>query len=94
MKGPLFLFLYAYYVLIWLTCGTQDLCSSLQHARSFTVAYELVAIACGIQFPDQGWNLGPLSGERGVSATRPPGKSLHCVLLRSHWGLSVSITGS
>ena len=31
--------------------------------------------ACGIQFPDQGMNLGPLQRECGILATGPPGKS-------------------
>ena len=35
-----------------------------------------LVLACRIQFPDQGWNLGPLHWERGVPATGPPGKSL------------------
>ena len=42
-----------------LSCGMQDL---------------LVA-ACGIWFPDQGSNLGPLHWEHGILATAPPGKS-------------------
>ena len=32
-------------------------------------------MACGIYFPDQGSNLGPLHWEHEVSATGPPGKS-------------------
>ena len=43
-----------------LSCSTWNLGSSLQHAGSFTVAYELLVAAHGILFPDQGWNLGPL----------------------------------
>ena len=31
--------------------------------------------ACMIQFPDQGWNLGPLHWEHKVLAIGPPGKS-------------------
>ena len=39
--------------------------------------YELlVARSCGIQFPDQGSNLGPLHWECGVLAAGPPGKCL------------------
>ena len=37
-------------------------------------------MACGIQFPDQGSNLGLLHGERRVLATGPPGKSLEPLL--------------
>ena len=51
-----------------LTCSMQDLPSLLQHVRS-------LAVACGIQFPDQGLNPGPLHWERGVLATEPPEKS-------------------
>ena len=35
----------------------------------------VVVVACGIQFPDQGLNLGPLRGECGVLTAGPPGKS-------------------
>ena len=43
-------------------------------------AYKLLVAACGIQFPDQGPNLGPWHWEQRVLATRPPGKSLFCLL--------------
>ena len=36
---------------------------------------QILVAACGILFPDQGWNLGPLVWEYGVLATGPPGKS-------------------
>ena len=36
----------------------------------------LLIAACGIQFPDQGSNLGPLHWEHGGLATGPPGMSL------------------
>ena len=42
---------------------------------SLLVACELLSAACGIEFPDQGSNLGPLHWECGVLATGPPGKS-------------------
>ena len=51
-----------------LTCSMQDLPSLLQHIRS-------LAVACGIQFPDQGLNPGPLHWELGVLVTGPPEKS-------------------
>ena len=38
-------------------------------------ACELLVAACGIQFPDQELNLGPLHWELGILATGPPGKS-------------------
>ena len=37
------------------------------------MACELLAVACGIQFPDQGLNPGPLHWEVRVLATGPPG---------------------
>ena len=36
----------------------------------------LIALWCGIQFPDQGWNLGPVLWEHGVLGIGPPGKLL------------------
>ena len=50
-----------------LSCSTEDLW--LQHEH-------LLVVACGIQFPDQGSNLGPMHWELRVLATRSPGKSL------------------
>ena len=60
---------FIYLAALALSCNTQDLRSLLWHAES------LVA-ACGIQFPDQGLNSGPLLWECRVLATGPPGKSL------------------
>ena len=37
--------------------------------------WDLLVAACGIWFPDQGSNLGPLRWEHGVKGTGPPGKS-------------------
>ena len=42
---------------------------------------QLFVAVCGIQFPGQGLNLGPLSWKHGILATRPPGKS-HILFLR------------
>ena len=42
---------------------------------SLWYASELLVEACGIYFPVQEWNPGPLHWEHGVLATRPPGKS-------------------
>ena len=36
----------------------------------------LLVVECGIYFPDQGSNLGPLHWEPAVLTTGPPGKSL------------------
>ena len=38
---------------------------------------QVLVIACGIYFPDQGSNPGPLHWEHGALAVRPPGQSLH-----------------
>ena len=43
-------------------------------ARSRLQPVGPLVVACGIQLPDQGWNLGPLHWEQGVSATGPPGR--------------------
>ena len=64
--------LFIYLAVLGLSCSTQDLRSSLWHTGSLVVE-------CGIQFPDQGSNLGPLHSEHGVLATGPSGKS-PCVL--------------
>ena len=60
-------------------CGVFQLRHSgifqLWHAGSLVAARELLAAACGIQFPDQGSNPGPLHWECRVLATGPPGKS-------------------
>ena len=50
--------------------------SLLQRVGSLVVACGLLVVACEIQFPDQGSNLGPLHWEFRVLATGPPGKSL------------------
>ena len=57
------------------TCCTSDLQSSLQNAGSLVVAHELLDVACGTQFPDQGLNLSPLHWEHTDLATGLPGKS-------------------
>ena len=49
--------------------------SQLQHAGS-----SVFIAACGMQFPDQGLNPGPLHWECGVLATGPPGKTQFLVL--------------
>ena len=40
-------------------------------------SWDLLVAACGIQFSNQGSNLGPLHWERGVLTTGPPRKSLN-----------------
>ena len=51
-----------------LHCGTWD--------TFLVVECRIFVEACGIQFPDQGSNLGPLLWEHGVSSIGPPGKSV------------------
>ena len=58
--------------------------SSLQHAGSFVVACKELVAACGIQFPDQGLNLGPLLWQHRVLATGPPGKCPKYLVLESN----------
>ena len=43
------------------------------HAGSSLAACELLVAACGIQFPDQESNLGPLYWQHRILATGPPG---------------------
>ena len=58
--GPqeIFFFFLIYWAAMSLSCGMQD----------------LLVLACGIQLPDQGLNLGPLHWEHPVLATGPLGK--------------------
>ena len=42
--------------------------------------WDLLVVSCGISFPDQGSNLGPLGWKHGVLATGLPGKSLSTVM--------------
>ena len=50
----------------------------------FNCGIQALICTCGIQFPDQGLNLGPLYSEHGFLATGPPGKFpttfLSCVI--------------
>ena len=50
--------------------------TQLWHLGSFVAAFELLVTAHGIQFPDQGWDPGPVHWKLGVLATESPGKSL------------------
>jgi len=43
----------------------------------FICLNQVLVVSCGVQFPDQGLNPGPLHEECGILATGPPGKSLH-----------------
>ena len=40
----------------------------------YLAACQILVAVCGIQFPDQGLNLGPLHWMHGVLATGSPGK--------------------
>ena len=53
----------------------------------------LLIVACGIQFPEQGWNLGPMHWEHRVLATGPPEKSpiLHSYNITLYITLSVKV---
>ena len=72
-----------YLAMLGLSCGMRDLLSSLQHVESFqfrhegslVVAYELLFVACRIQFHDQGSNPGPKHWEHRILASRSSGKS-------------------
>ena len=51
--------------------------SKLLYFYLFIYLCQALAVACGIQFPDQELNLVPLYWKHGVLATGPPGKSLY-----------------
>ena len=61
--------------------------------KLFTWLLAILAMACGIEFPDQGWNLGPLHWECKAFATGPPGMSLSIfityVFVRSSLSLGI-----
>ena len=61
------IYLFLYLVAPGLSCSRQA--PQLQYAKS------QLRHACGIQFPDQISNPGPLHWEHGVLSTVPPGKS-------------------
>ena len=73
------MFIYIYIIFIWLhwvlVAARGNLRSLWQHVGSLVAAYELLVLACRIQFPDQGLNPSSLHWEHGFLATGPPGKS-------------------
>ena len=69
----LFFFLIIYLAVSDLSCGMRDLCFGMWDL--LVVARKLLVAVCGIKFPDQESNLGPLHWEQEVLATGPPGKS-------------------
>ena len=67
---------------IWLCRVLVEVRKIFLLASWLQFADSLVA-ACGIWFPDQGLNLGPLRWEHGVLDTGSPGKSLPWPLLET-----------
>ena len=65
----------------WHTCLHTG--SQMQCVRSSVVALKFLVEPYGIQFPDQGLNLGPLHWENRILATGAPGKSCHIICLDS-----------
>ena len=70
--------------------------SQLQHAGSLAAAFKHLVAACGIQFPDEGSNPGPLHWKGRVSATGPPGKCPYSVFEKTRkkqisFGVDVSL---
>ena len=55
-----------------LSHSMQNLPSSLQHVGSLAVVCKRLVVACGIRFPGQGSNPGPLHWECRVLAIGPP----------------------
>ena len=66
--------IFIYLATLGLSCSTWGLQFSLQHAGSLIVVCRCLVGACGIYFPDQGLNLGPLHWECRVLATGSRGK--------------------
>ena len=54
--------------------------------KALVVAYELLAVACGISFPDQGLNPGPPDWEHRALATPP----VFLITVLDHWTPCVS----
>ena len=67
-KGFFFFLIFIYFAAPCLSCSTQNRQFSLWCVGS-------IVAACGIQFPDQGSNPGPLHWECEVLAAGPSGKS-------------------
>ena len=71
---------FPYYFPLWLIIGYWISFPAL-YSWTFFSFFNLTApglsVACGIYFPDQRSNRGPLPWEHGVLATEPPGKSVH-----------------
>ena len=78
-----------YLAVLGISCSMQDVlvvvCEifsydiwdlSLQHVNALVMVYEFLVAACGISFPNQELNLGPLPWELGILATGPTRKSL------------------
>ena len=85
MGGHLFISLFTYLVELGLSCRTWDI---------LVTACELLVEASGLQFSDQGWNLGLLHWERGVLATGPLEKPLLTSLASIFSSLGLAFTGS
>ena len=80
VPNTLFLKYFLILAALGLSCGTQNLRSSLWYTGSLVAAWEL-HVVCGIYFPDQRSNLGPLHWQHRVLTTEPPGRSLLLLLL-------------
>ena len=73
-----YLFLLICLAALGLSWSMQNFLSLLHHTRVLVAACKLLVAACGISFPHQGSNPGPLHWECRVLATGSPGKSLPC----------------
>ena len=80
LPNTLFLKYFLILAALGLSCGTQNLRSSLRYTGSLVAAWEL-CVVYGINFPEQRLNLGPLHWEHRVLTTEPPGRSLLLLLL-------------
>ena len=80
----LFIYLWLHWVLI-VARGIFVAACRLLHCGMWTQLQH----ACGIQFPNQGSNPGPLHWVHGVLPTGPPGKSLHSIIYQLCYFISL-----
>ena len=73
-------YIFIYLAVPGLICSMQDL--YLWHANSLVAPCDLLAVACGIYFPNQGLNLGPIHWELKVLSTGLPEVLQHLFFMK------------
>ena len=72
-KTVIFAIIYLF-IYLFFGCARSELWHAMR-SSTFVTARELLVEVCGIWFPDQESNLGPLNWELRLLTTGPPGKS-------------------